>query len=314
MAKLPTKTCLKCNKKQPLTNYYKNTKYKDAQGYDIWCKDCLVKYVTDKETLIDYCYQNKREFSDELYDRVEKKVEFDLDKDLEYIKTISVDKKLKYRFELIRKEYFRQMNMKKYYKFVETVSAEDQISNYLEEQVIKQSVEAAKEMVDDQIKNMMLDQKQHYDPIWKGEFTDWELNYLNEYYHSLEIQFDISDSHMEDNFRKVAKASLEETMAYNAMRRGESGADKRHEAATRNYIQLSDQAKLSSSKRTANDRIGFSDLGSLIKMIEDKGALCRKQNFDKDDVDVVLEDFYHAFRSFNPAEIKQAEELEEDDF
>lgn len=313
MGKTPTKTCVKCNTKQPLINYYKHTNYKDAQGYDVWCKDCVKKYVVDKESLIDYCYQNKRKFSEELYKRCETRIDFELDKDLTYIKIVDLTKKQQYRWDLIRKEYFRQMNMKKYYEFIETVDAEKQISNYIEEKITQQSIEMAKNLVDEEVENMMLDQQRHYDPVWKGNYTEWELNFLNEYYRSLETQFDISDSHMEDNFRKVAKASLEETTTYNAMRREEPGADKRHETAVKNYIQLSDQAKLSSSKRTANDRIGFSDLGSLIKMIEDKGALCRKQEFEKDDVDVVLGDFYHAFRSFNPIEIQQADKLEDGD-
>ena len=114
---------------------------------------------------------------------------------------------------------------------------------------------------------------------------------------------------MEDNFREVAKSALEKTLAYNAKRRGEPGANDRYKEAVDIYIKLSNQAKLSNSQRTANDRIGFSDLGTLIKMVEDTGALCRKQEFEKDDVDLILGDFYHAFRSFNPIEInKESEE------
>ena len=64
------------------------------------------------------------------------------------------------------------------------------------------------------------------------------------------------------------------------------------------YIKLSDTAKLSANKRTKNDSVGYSDLGSLIKRIEDSGALMRKVEFEKDDVDVVLDDFMHILRSF----------------
>lgn len=278
-------------------------------GHDLWCKDCVRNKINSKEDLIDYCYANKRVFSEVLYDKCEKNVDETLNRDLDYLKISDEDKKKKHRFDLIKKMYLKQMNLKLYYKVAEDRSVDEQISNYLEEQIIQKTFEAAKELVSDEVNNLNFDEIKHYDNVWHGDFSDGEIEFLNNYYANLETQFDITDSHMEDNFREVAKSALEKTLAYNAKRRGEPGASDRYKEAVDIYIKLSNQAKLSNSQRTANDRIGFSDLGTLIKMVEDTGALCRKQEFEKDDVDLILGDFYHAFRSFNPIEInKESEE------
>lgn len=278
-------------------------------GHDLWCKDCVRNKINSKEDLIDYCYANKRVFSEVLYDKCEKNVDESLNRDLDYLKISDEDKKKKHRFDLIKKMYLKQMNLKLYYKVAEDRSVDEQISNYLEEQIIQKTFEAAKELVSDEVNNLNFDEIKHYDNVWHGDFSDGEIEFLNNYYANLETQFDITDSHMEDNFREVAKSALEKTLAYNAKRRGEPGASDRYKEAVDIYIKLSNQAKLSNSQRTANDRIGFSDLGTLIKMVEDTGALCRKQEFEKDDVDLILGDFYHAFRSFNPIEInKESEE------
>lgn len=291
--------CLKCKQKKAATEFYSNKDFSDNMGHDLWCKTCTNDFINSKEDLLRYCEENQRNFSVELYDKCEYETDLDLEKDMAYLKLRDEEQKKRYRFDLIKKQYLRRMNLRIYYQ-----------SKPAEEKIDEEDLEDQEEIICE-TDNMTLDDQKHYDDVWHGDFTEWELGFLNKYYANLEMQFDISDAHMEDSFREVAKSALEKTLAYNARRRKEPGSSERYKEAVEIYIKLSNQAKLSNSQRTANDRIGFSDLGTLIKMVEETGALCRKQEFEKDEVDKIIEDFYHAFRSFNPIEINK--EIEDDE-
>lgn len=307
--------CAKCGKALNIGKFYANKGFRENNGRDRWCKDCAATHIVSKETLVDYCHENRRVFNERLYKICVEEVDKNLRTDLGYIAILDGAKKEQYRFEQVKPLYLRQMNLKAYYEFEEKDTVvERQLAEYIDNQVVQKKIEIAKEIVDDEISNIFADKHKHFSREWNGEFTDFEEQYLNDFYSDLEKEFDISDRHMEDNFREVAKASLEKTLAYNAKRRGEPDADKQYDKALSNYIKLSDQAKLSVSKRSANDRIGFSDLGNIVKTIESSGALCRKIEFEKDDVDTVLEDFYNTFYSYNPIEIAQSEAEDEDDF
>lgn len=61
-----TKTCQRCGKTHPLTDYYTNKDWAEQSGKDAWCKDCFAKCTT-KDEVREYFWYNNREFSEKMW-------------------------------------------------------------------------------------------------------------------------------------------------------------------------------------------------------------------------------------------------------
>lgn len=289
--KVQSRTCSQCNKKVPLSEYYNNTKNYEWHCKDKWCKSCVKKFVKNLETLQLYCRFNNRAFSQDLYQTSEATVIDMLKADEEYLKIKDLDKKEAYKFDKIFGFYIKRMGLPQYYLFENHDYDIDQTIKDKEQEISEQNAELHMQKLAD-------DSQKIWDTMWYGEYSKNELDYLNKFYDELKRSFEISDAQLEATVKEVAKASLEMNQAFNDMRAGVSGAAVRYQNARDTYLKLSDNAKLSASKRTANDKIGFSDLGNIIKRIENTGALMKKVTFPKDDIDFIREDFRHVLSSF----------------
>lgn len=279
-------------------DYYKNKDSKESYFKDNWCKSCIDKYVQDVTTLKEYCYYNNRVFSPILLAEAEQKIDERLSTDEKYLIMADIDTKIKYRFRDIKHYYFSRMNLGQHYIYQNSIPDEEIGLKTIEQKLFEEKICDMMPEIEDKVNKKIDKEVLFHSDLWYGEYSQEDLRFLDDYYNKLASQFDISDIHMEDNCREVAKIVLERNKAYADYLKGVNGAYSRYKQACEMYIKLSDQSKLSASKRTSNDKVGFSDLGSLIKRIENSGALMRKVKFDKDDVDTVLEDFAWILRSF----------------
>lgn len=286
------RTCPQCKKKVLLSDYYNNARNYEWHVKDKWCKNCVKKFVKDLETLQLYCRYNNRVFAVELYQAAEVVIDDNLKNDDKYNSLTDIDKRAAYRFQKIFVYYTKRMNLPQYYQFENNDFDAVSVIKDKEQEIYQQNI-------DHHIEHMAEDVVKAWDDTWYGEYSNNELSFLNSFYDKLQMQFEISDAQMDITVKEAAKSALEMNQAYNAMRAGEAGAAVRYQNARDSFIKLSDNAKLSASKRTANDRVGFSDLGSLIKRVENSGALMRKVTFPKDDVDNIRNDFRHILASFN---------------
>lgn len=292
------KVCLQCKKKVKLTDFYNNAKNYEWRLKDKWCKECVNKFVVDLDTLQLYCRFNNRVFSKTLYEKCTEEIDTNLQTDDSYKRLANYDKKIKYRTNKIIKSYFKKMNLPNYYKFQNNdYDTAKEIADK-EEELHKATLEKHNAFLEE-------NETKSFDENWYGEYSQKELKYLNDFYEQLLTQFEISDIQMENTVKEVAKASLEMKQAYNEMRLGTPAASVRYQNARDSYLKLSDNAKLSASKRSTNDRIGFSDLGSLIKRIENSGALMRKIEFEKDEVERIRDDFRHILASFEGEDLSR---------
>ena len=298
-AAVQKKTCMKCSDKRALTDFYVNKGNKDGYFKDYWCKNCFDKYVVDMTTLKEYCYFNNRVFNPDLYHIAELDADVDLVGDPEYEMITDTDKKLAYRFKKIRSCYVKKMNLSQYYEYVNNNLEAELDIKVVEQDIYDSQYAELENTIKDMAAEDFDENNKIFDPVWYGEFNKRQLDFLNDYYDKLSQQFEITDVHMEDMFREVAKSALEKNEAFLDYSRGEPTAHARYTKACDMFIKLSDQSKLSAKTRSASDRVGFSDLGSLIKRIENQGALMRKQEFPEDEVDRIINDFMWTLASFD---------------
>jgi hypothetical protein len=288
--KTETKKCKKCGESKPLNSFYSNKDHVNGLFKDDWCKDCVKNFVKNKETLKEYCLHNKKVFSEELFDKSVEEAEMSI------LGTDTYRNAGQKMGEVIlwsatRDHYFSKMNMKNYYIYAN--DAYNLTDLQLEDLKIKPNEETATPT------SNKSKTKVQYSDVWKGRYTVAQIERLDGYFNRLAENFDITDIHMEDMYREVAKIAMERDEAFNEYKSNrDPNSFKLYKELCDMYIKMSDAAKLSVSKRTKNDSVGFSDLGSLIKRIEESGALMRKVEFEKDDVDIVVEDFAHILRSF----------------
>lgn len=214
--------------------------------------------------------RNNRKLTQPLIDVANEKTDLVLATDPKYAELTTEAQKNEYRFYKFRSYVFQFMNMNPYYEYTS--------SGYT----------GSDERV--------------YSDIWCGEFTEDELTYMDNYYKKLEMQFDITDAHIEETFRKAIKASLEQNIAYNEMHANPTNQDirQRYAQATANFTKLSDSAKLSANKRTKETNADALDtLGCIIRQLETEGFLDKKNiEFPKDDIDYIIEDFRYFANSF----------------
>ena len=130
---------------------------------DTWCKDCVHAFVKDKETMQEYCRHNNREFNDELWEKCEQLAISDLDTG-----KVSGFKSESARNNYITRraitDYFKQMNMVRWYKYDGETSGE-QIP------FMSSPIEEVQEWFDPD--------EEVYSDFWEGSYTRSELDRLN---------------------------------------------------------------------------------------------------------------------------------------
>lgn len=127
-----------------------------------------------------------------------------------------------------------------------------------------------------------------YDDKWMGNYTQKDINYLNNYYEGLERDYRIITENHRDYARKIAKASLQMDKAFDEMINGIEGADARYKNAREAFDTLSKSAKFSESTRSVND-VGISSFSKVAAMVEAHNWIPEHKPLKKDTIDEMID-------------------------
>ena len=271
------KLCVKCNRSLPLGDFYPNRKWAAQTYHDAWCRDCAQRYCKDQESLKDYCFENNRKWEDSYWDSAYKKAQYHLSNNHLYIDPRTpAEKKKAIADEATCRQFFTLMNMKPFYTFVENVDTGDVFDT--------QKVEER-------------ESKMIYSKIWRGYFTQDQIDILDATYEEYEKDFDLSNVSMRDYAHKVAKASLNADIAEDRMRRGEIPPSE-YKEAQKNFDDLSKSASFAACARKPGTSTGLTSLGNIIYGLEINHQLdINPFTFPPDDIDLVMADMRHVARA-----------------
>jgi hypothetical protein len=274
-----SKECQKCHKKLKISgNFYTHRDLKESQCSDLWCTSCVKKFIKDKITLQEYCEINYREFSEDLWEWVNKYTLDKLEQDEKY-KNLNTIEKQDMLTKRILNEYFKSMGKTQYYRIKKEINNNSlAISNSESNQ------------------NIPNDEK-IYSKKWRGMYIQDDIDYLEKYYQDLQNDYTIVTRNHHDYAMKVAQASLHTDKCYEEMLNGIVGADKKWKEAREIFDALCQSAKFSEKTRTPNDISGLGSFGELVKRIEEDGFVQSKVIFERDSIDILLEEFRHTFKA-----------------
>lgn len=278
-----SKLCIKCNTVLPLGSFYPNKDWV-AQSYrDAWCRDCANKHCENKDTVIQYCTQNNRRFNSSCWDKAVTKAQSAVANNAEYVSPKTTTSK---REKILEKtavaQYFSMMNLLPYYSYND---------NFDENGIYVGDVSSN---IDDEEKAPV---KAIYSRVWRGTYTPEQIEMLDEQYSKLENDFELDDENRRDYARKVIRASFNADIAEDKYRRGEITL-KEYKDAANLFDNLSKSSEFAACKRKPGETSGMGSLGEIILQVELSGALSNRQDeFPPDQVDAIMNDFYHAFVS-----------------
>lgn len=136
-----------------------------------------------------------------------------------------------------------------------------------------------------------------YSRVWRGTYTPEQIEMLDEQYEKLENDFELDDENRRDYARKVIRASFNADIAEDKYRRGEITL-KEYKDAANLFDNLSKSSEFAACKRKPGETSGMGSLGEIILQVELGGALNdRKDEFPPDQIDDILNDYYHAFEA-----------------
>ena len=134
------------------------------------------------------------------------------------------------------------------------------------------------------------EEKKVYSNIWRGSYSEKDIEYLDSYYKDLETDFKIVTRNHKDYARKIAKASLAMDRAYEDMLNGVQGSDTRYKNLKDTFDQLSKSAQFAEDKRGQND-VGLGAFGVVFDKVESHNWIPAHQPMEKDAYDELLEYF-----------------------
>ena len=134
-----------------------------------------------------------------------------------------------------------------------------------------------------------------YSRVWRGTYTPEQIEMLDEQYEKLQNDFELDDENRRDYARKVIRASFNADIAEDKYRRGEISL-KEYKDAANLFDNLSKSSEFAACKRKPGETSGMGSLGEIILQVELSGSLNNRQDeFPPDQIDAILDDFYHAF-------------------
>ena len=127
-----------------------------------------------------------------------------------------------------------------------------------------------------------------YSEVWMGEYTQSDIDKLDNYYKGLERDHSIVTENHKDYARKIAKASLWCDKCLNDMINGVDGADDKYQTALKSFDSLSKSAKFSESTRSVAD-IGLNSISRITDLVEAHNWIPKHTPVEKDDIDTLLD-------------------------
>lgn len=134
------------------------------------------------------------------------------------------------------------------------------------------------------------DSKKIYSKEWHGFYTQYEIDYLDDYLKGLKNDFKIVTTNHKDYAKKICQASLAVDKAFQDMSNCVSGADKKYKDLQETFDKLSKSAQFSESQRGIND-VSLGCFGVIFDKIEQKQWITKHSPIDRDDYDKLIDYF-----------------------
>ena len=282
-----TRMCVHCGQTKPLSNFLANKDWIENGKKDAWCKQCLAKIRT-KDEMRRYFWENNRMWKENVWENALKQAELEAAKSTVYQK--SNEDRRAVLLETIACPIMPSLfKLTQNYKYEEHKKDAD-TNDYDEAKENGKIVELEPHRAKD--KNLKI-----YDEFFNGEFKPAELEYLKNYYKGLEQDFDLSDTSLRDNAKKVAKASLLADKAQNDYMSGKCNLQDVKDAIAQ-YDLLMKTGNFAACKRKPEDRVGLGSWAEICFQLETTGhTMQRKIEWEKDDVDRTIEEFAYLAES-----------------
>lgn len=273
-----TKICSRCKQTKLLSAFYSNRDWTEQLGKDIWCKDCVSKCAT-KDELREYFWENCREWSEKLWSSARKKAELAANSNTTYQRAFEQTKK-NILDRLTCQNVIKSMQIN--YKFEDHTNDVD-VQTYEDAKEAGHVLEENNETDDPNVKK--------YSEFFNGYFKPDELKYLEDYYHELENDFELSDVNVRDTAKKLAKQSLICDQIQDKYAAGKATIADVRDAMTL-FDLLSKSGNFSASKRKPGDKGGMGSWSEITFYLESNGhPMQRKIEWPKDDIDKTIEEF-----------------------
>lgn len=286
-----TKLCLHCNHTKPLSQFYANRGWVEQNGKDVWCKSCVSKCRT-KDDLREYFFENNRELTEDLWNNACKLAEQQCSKKTVYQKA-NEDRRQVLLEQVACSIVPTIMQRVQNYKYVD--NTQDVHTNTYEEAKengkVADNVSPIAKKADPNVKT--------FSEEFNGNFKPQELEYLEKYYEGLENDFELSDTSLRDNAKKLAKASLLVDRVQNDYMLGRCPLQDVKDAIAQ-YDLLMKTGNFAACKRKPGDKSGMGSWAEIAFYCETHGhPMQRKIEWPKDDVDRTIEEFSYIVESLD---------------
>jgi len=134
------------------------------------------------------------------------------------------------------------------------------------------------------------DEEKSYSKQWMGDYTESDIEYLDNYLKGLHTDFKIITENHKDYAKKIAKASLHMDKCFQDMLQGISGADKRYKDARETFDTMSKSAQFSENTRGIND-VSLGGFGVVFDRVEQQIWIPKHVPLEKDDFDKLIDYF-----------------------
>ena len=282
-----TRLCFHCNQTKPLAQFYANRDWEENGRKDKWCKQCLAKIQT-KDEMRRYFWENNRMWKENVWENALKQAEIQAAKSTVYQKS-NAERQAVLLEHIACPIMPKLMQMTQNYKY-EDHTQDVNTNNYDEAKENGKIVEFDTSKTKD--KNLKT-----YNEFFNGEFKPAEIEYLQNYYNGLEQDFELSDTSLKDNAKKMAKASLLADKVQNDYMAGRCSLQDVKDAIAQ-YDLLMKTGNFAACKRKPVEKNEIGSWAEICFQLETNGHPCtRKIEWPKDDVDKTIEEFAYIAES-----------------
>lgn len=270
----PKRACRHCMTEKDLGDFYTNTKWEEMNTKDVWCKDC-VKTLKSKDEVRDYFWTNNRKWDEKIWTDSRNAAEKALLNNATY-KSADSAQQIVILERMTCEQVPMLMNKPGYYNFeihdgktFEQAKSEGKIFDKIDEG------------------------RPHYDFTWAGDYTEHELEFLNNFYAKMvEGREDEIDYAQEIYIRNWAKANMNLNNANNALLRGEgSFEDVQKASAVCDMVGKTGQLAPKKKEDKIEEMSSVSEIS--LYLMQHGHPMTRKIEWEQDEVDAVLKDFMH---------------------
>lgn len=278
-----TRMCIHCGQTKPLSNFYANRDWHENGSKDAWCKQCIAKIRT-KDEMRRYFWENNRMWKENVWENAMKQGELEAVKSTIYQK--SNEDRRKILLESIACNIVPSlMKQAQNYKYEEHTK-DANVNNYDEAKETGRIVDKPQD------KNLKV-----YNEFFNGDFKPSEIEYLENYYHGLEQDFELSDMSLRDNAKKLAKASLLVDKVQNDYMAARCSLQDVKDAIAQ-YDLLMKTGNFAACKRKPGDKGGMGSWAEICYQLETTGhTMQRKIEWEPDDVDKTIQEFKYIVES-----------------